>query len=146
MKPFRLTYLLFAALFLSFLYFVFFSFHSLIEYERLQNRIESLSGELGSLRKKNQDLEQKLKLKGDPEAVPDSLVRYGYKKSNEILVNIIPPPLPLDFDEEKTPGFRFSPLFVWLGLISLLPLIFFVRRFLKKLRERPKRESAEVVR
>lgn len=146
MKPFRLTYLLFAALFLSFLYFVFFSFHSLIEYERLQNRIQSLSGELGSLKKKNQDLEQKLRLKSDPEAVPDSLVRYGYKKSNEILVNIIPPPLPLDFEEDKSQGFRFSPLFVWLGLLSILPLVFFVRRFLKKLRERPKREGAEIAR
>lgn len=143
MKPFRLTYVLFAALFLSFLYFVFFSFHSLIEYERLQNRIEKLNEELGGLKKKNLDLEQRLKLKDDPNAVGDSLVRYGYKKTNELLVNIIPPPLPFNSDEDKNSGFRLSPILVSLGVMAILPLIFLFRFLMRKYRK--SRPEVEVV-
>lgn len=111
-KKFTFYHLVLGGLLVGLLYFGIFSVLSLVELGRLENRVEVLRGELETVRLKNIELRRQLEGQAEADTAAVSLARHGYRRSNEVLASIEPPPLPLP----KEPS-RFPPWSAWLALL-----------------------------
>jgi cell division protein FtsB len=125
---FNFFHLVLGAFFLMVFYFLFFGIRSLYEYENLKKQNLQLKTELAQLKRQNLEIEHILKLQSNSSFSESALTTYGYRKTNEALVEIVPPELITKTSEQKS----FFSYYLFAGFILVLSLFLLLFYFPKK--------------